>query len=278
MRVQNSTVKREIADRIISRIKKRKGLENADDDIVAGKVKYFLSHNKRALQKLSKAEDFSQIERSRELKALIKHVRAELRTVYGIFIDKSLASVKDDLEKGKVREKKALSSHRSSKERMGFYRDFYRRIFSITGKPFSIIDIAAGMNPFSFPYMGIGSGVYYIALELNQNDADLIQKYFDAASIKGNALKHDIKEKPIRYRADIAFAFKIFDMLDSKIAERIIKELNVKWIAASFSTKTVSKKDMKAKRRAGFQKMLRRLGMEYKTLEFPNEIVYVIKK
>ena len=76
----------------------------------------------------------------------------------------------------------------------------------------------------------------------------------------------------------MAFAFKIFDIVDTKVTERIIKELDVKWIAASFSTKTVSRKDMRFKRRAGFQKMLRRLGLKYSTIEFPNEIVYLVRK
>ncbi|MBD3313716.1 hypothetical protein GF345_04705, partial [Candidatus Woesearchaeota archaeon] len=272
--VYGNEVKPQIAESIIKKIKQRKGLENADDELVSEKIAEFLKKDSKALKRISSAEDFNSIARSKEVEAVIKHVRAELRHVYGLFIAENLEDLKEIISSGASEIRDILMRHVSSKERISFCEEFYRRIFDITGKPDSIIDIACGLNPLSFEFMDLPKKTRYYALELNQNDADAINEFFSRWGIDGKAFKHDITKKPIRYKADIAFAFKIFDIIDNKITERILKELDVKWIAASFSTKTVGKKDMMFRRRAGFQKMLRRLEMEYQTIEFPNEIVY----
>ena len=278
IRVYNRSINKEVFSRLIEKIKSRKGLENADDSLVAEKVVDFLKKDSRALKRLSGAESFRSIEKSKEAEAVIKQVRAELRPVYGLFIEENLSMIKSLLKDEAEHIKDILMMHKSSKERIDFYEEFYRRIFDATGKPGSIIDIACGLNPMSFEMMGLPKKTKYTALELNQNDADAINEFFRRWGINGKAFRHDITKEPIEYEADMAFAFKIFDIVDTKVTERIIKELDVKWIAASFSTKTVSRKDMRFKRRAGFQKMLRRLGLKYQTLEFPNEIVYLVRK
>ncbi|MBU0535688.1 MAG: hypothetical protein KKE20_01890 [Nanoarchaeota archaeon] len=278
IKIYNKEIKQDIADELIKKIKARKGLENSDDKLIAAKMADFLKKDSKALDKLSKAEDYKKIVKSKEADALVKHVRAEMRPIYGLFIKESLADIKQLLMEEKAHIKEILGFHVSSSERMDFYKEFYQKIFEITGKPESIVDIACGLNPLSFEFMGLPKKTKYYAIELNQNDADAIDEFFRRWKIDGKAFQQDITKETIKFKADIAFTFKIFDIIDNKITERIIKELDVKWIAASFSTKTVSKKDMRFKRRSGFQKMLRRLGLGYKTITFPNEIVYLIKK
>lgn len=278
IKVYSRAISDDISSNIIRKIKSRKGLENADDSLVAKKIIDFLKKDSKALKKLSSAEYFREIAKSKEIDAVVKYARAELRPVYGLFVEENLSMIKSLLKDEASHVRDILLMHKSSKERINFYEEFYKKIFEVTGKPGSIIDIACGLNPISFEMMGLSKETKYMALELNQNDADAINEFFSRWHINGNAFRHDITKEPIKLSADIAFAFKIFDIVDNKVTERIIKELDVKWIAASFSTKTISRKDMRFKRRAGFQKMLRRLGLKYSTLEFENEIVYLIKK
>ncbi|MCX6707505.1 MAG: hypothetical protein NT001_05195 [Candidatus Woesearchaeota archaeon] len=278
IKVYNKALNKDVADNLIKLIKSRTGLENVDDSLCEKKITEFLKSNRKALQKLSSAENFKRISRSKEVDSVVKYARSRLRPMYGLFLNKDTSKIKEMLKKGENGINDVLFMHVSSGERMKFYEEFYKRMFEVTGKPESIIDIACGLNPMSFEMMNIPKKTRYIALELNQNDADNINQFFSIWKIDGEAFKHDITKEPIRYKADIAFAFKIFDIIDSKIVERIIDELDVKWIAASFSTKTVSRSNMRFKRRAGFQKMLRRLGLKYQTIDFENEIVYLIEK
>ena len=97
-------------------------------------------------------------------------------------------------------------------------------------------------------------------------------------SIKGKAIASDITKTKIKQKADIAFAFKIFDLIPHKIVERIIKELKVKYIIASFPTKTISKKRMTYIKRGSLQRMLKRLKLSYKKIEYSNELFYIIQK
>ena len=48
-----------------------------------------------------------------------------------------------------------LKSHVSTAERMGFYEEFYGKIFDVLGEPgkkYKIYDAACGLNPFSAFY------------------------------------------------------------------------------------------------------------------------------
>ena len=54
-----------------------------------------------------------------------------------------------------------LEMHASSKERMPILDSFYERLFSFTGKPKTILDLACGLNPFALPWMGLPTDIRY---------------------------------------------------------------------------------------------------------------------
>ena len=94
--------------------------------------------------------------------------------------------------------------------------------------------------------------------------------------------KDSIKNLP---QADIIFAFKLFDLLDTKkkkFSEEIITEIfkknKTKFIVASFATKTLSNKPMNLPRRIGFEKMLQRNKFTFQSFSTDNEIFYVISE
>lgn len=290
--IYNKTIDSSIVDNIIKKIKEKKELANVDEVLCYDKIKRFLTENTKILKFLSHAENYSGISRSKEVKTTVKAVRAEIRKVYGLFIskdiqkaDKLLDRLEKELKTKDLKDtldihNKLMDIHTSTEERIPFYDEFYKKIFAITGKPKSIFELAAGFNPFSFPYMGLND-VKYTATELNHDDVKLIKKYFSIIGIEGDAFRLDItkEEKKIKdIKTDIAFILKLFDITDTKINEQTIKDLKARWIVVSFPTKTVTKAQMRFKRRSGFQKMLRRLDLEYKTITFHNEILYIIRK
>ncbi|MBW2996146.1 hypothetical protein KY332_02465 [Candidatus Woesearchaeota archaeon] len=280
MRVYNKTVKQSIILELIKKIKQKKELANVNDSLIEEKIQQLLKQDKKLLAFFSDADFFTAIKKSKNIDRLIKPIRKELRLMYGVYQldNKKLKSLVAKLKTDKsfAVHKKILALHLSSKERLGIYPKFYKDIFKITGIPDSIIDIASGLNPFSYPYLK--TNPKYTAIELNKRDAGIINRYFKIMKIKGKALAFDITKKPIKQKADIAFAFKIFDLIPNKAVERIIRQLKVKYIIATFPTKTISKKRMTYIKRGGFQRMLKRLKLSYKKLEYSSELVYVIKK
>ncbi|MBU2589869.1 MAG: hypothetical protein KKA65_00035 [Nanoarchaeota archaeon] len=213
---------------------------------------------------------------------IVKDTRAKLREVYGAFLSKGflkrfrfLKSLKD--LKDFDNHEKILKLHVSSRERIPYYSEIYEKIFKITGKPKSILDLGCGLNPLSLPFMKIKPR--YIALELVEEDAEFIQLYFNKMKIKGNAYSVDLinidKKLP---EADICFMFKLIDTLETlkwDITENLLENLKVKWIVASFATKSLGGRKS-IKKRDWFEKMIK--DRKYETFSVANELFYVIKQ
>ncbi len=270
---------------IIEKVRIKK-FRNLDEEAVKHKINEFLKRNpKIRLNELK--------EKSSDLKKIIKYVKKEMHHSYGAFQNdiskrerlldelKRTNSMSDDFIE---LHKKILSTHKSTKERLMIYDKLYEAIFSIIGRPESILDIGCGLNPFSLPWMGLNK-LTYIASEFNNEDNRFISEYFNFISglyqnYELKTLRIDLNkdfDKLKGIKVDAVFCWKVFDLLDFKKTENIVKSLNAKWLVASFSTKTLGNRKMNSPRRAGFQKMLRRLNLEYKTLSYENEIFYVVK-
>ena len=271
-------------ENIIEKIKEKKGFSELNDALVGEKIEETLRQN-------PKLKNFLERPRSEGYKNIIKLTRAKLHSAYGVFQKedkKRVYGLLDELREADIVpeiysiHRMLLSSVLSTKERLPFYEEIYTKIFAITGYPRSILDLGCGFNPMSFPFMRLEE-VDYCAYDINKEDIRILDEYF---SIMGDDLNG--KAKLFRFdegnefpSADVCFLFKVLDVLDKKghkKSEELIKSLKCRWIVASFSTKTVSGKQMKHAYRGWMDRMLKRLGYEFKVLEFPNEIFYVIKK
>jgi len=283
---------------LIADIKKRRSLRDMSDDFVQEQLRqYFL----KVPQKLVKDLRGNFHQRSAVYKKVLKEVRNHLRRVYSLFrVEQELKHrekfVKELSAAHHLSEKehlslitKILSSHSSTKERLPFYQQLYQKIFAITGKPSSIIDLGCGVNPFSISFMGLQRLNYY-AYDLSEDEITLLQAYFSLLhkqnpSFEGHAeitdalhwqdlLQHDT--------IDLCLLFKMTDVLDQgkghKASERIIKSIPSKYIVVSFPITTMSGKRMNFPRRTWIELMCKRLGYTFTPMTYINEIFYVIKK
>ncbi len=255
---------------LIQKIKSKK-YSSLSDDIIEQEINSFL-------RKKPKAKD----------KKIIKEVKARLHKIYGSFQVKKKKKRDVLLEELKQNpnsidlHRKILETNLSTKERLKAYNTLYYRIFQITKKPKSILDLGSGINPISYPFLECNPK--YTAIEIDQDDVNFINEYFKIKNIKGTAFlktinKDKIKELP---KTDITFLFKILDPLESKkghkFSEELIKAIKSKYIVASFSTKTVSNKMMKYPRRGWFEQLLNRLKYKFRIVKTQNEFYYVIQK
>lgn len=265
-------------------VKKKRILSSISDDIVREKISEVLKQNLKLLRFIGR-------ERSEGYRKIIKLAREKLHKAYGVFQKEDKEKAKELLKKlGKARNDNELPAiHNdllgltlSTKERLSFYPELYEKIFSITEKPKSILDIGCGFNPFSYVFMNLDA-VKYHAYDINEDDIEILNRYFEMMGddLNGKAELFSFQQKREFPKADICFLFKVLDILDQKghkRSEELIKNLKCRWIAASFSTITVSGKRMKHPYRGWLNRMLERLGMEFKVLEFENEIFYIIRK
>jgi len=245
---------------------------------------------------------FVQKQKSKNFKKIVSAIRTKLHALHGSFQttkkNKRTALLQELKQTGnkaslKAREilNKILATNISTKERLKDYPTLYKKIFSITGKPTTILDLGAGINPLSYPYMQLPKLEYH-AYDIDEQDKKFLNTYFSLMKehkLKGKASilnllqvkkdKNFLKKLP---KADIAFLLKLLDPLERgkghKLSEIIITTLPAKYLVVSFSTKTVSDKPMKHPYRGWIERMLERLSFSYKKITLKNEVFYIIKR
>jgi len=272
---------------IVKDVLAKKELRNLNQEFVKEKVRKYVGTHKEIREKIKK-EAYVRLRRSKEYKALIKNIRAELREIYGVFILKGydkLPKLLDELKKNPSLENhnKILALHKSTKERLPYYLVVYKKIFEIIGTPKRIIDLACGLNPFSYPYLGCKPE--YIACDLAEKDLEFIKEYFEIIGIKGQIKKIDLIKsnlfeiEGVIKKDDLVLLLKTLDSLETvkrNVSERILKNIKAKDIVVSFSTKSIGgKKAIHKDRRAWFEKLVKKIGFKIKVFEIPGESFYV---
>ena len=252
---------------IIVKIKQKKELKSLSNEFVKQYIQDYKKQNPRLDLSNPKAKEY---------KLAVKEIRAKIRKVYGLFRTETHLETLDY--------KKVLTFHASTKERLLDYLKLYKKIFDITGKPKTIIDLGCGLNPFSIPFMKLSNVTYY-AYDLSLNELDLINKFFKKNKIKGKAIELnvlDLKKLNNLPKADVSFLFKMSAVIDKgkghKKTEDVIDGIPAKYVVVSFPTITMSGKPMNAPRRRWMEWLCDRRGWKYQIIEFKNEIFYVLKK
>jgi len=263
---------------LLLKVKQNKKYSTISDEIVIKEIKKYLI--KTPVTNISKM-DISLIRKS------LHRLYSSYQTKKKNKREKYLEELKHDLTNKEIINK-LLCVTVSTTERLEDYSTLYIKIFDITGLPKSITDLGSGLNPLSYPYMGVKKLDYY-AFDIDNSDIDFLNKYFEIAKplgINGKAGILDVQNlKEVSYipGTDVIFMFKLIDLIDKKhdkTSEELIKLLleKTKFVVASFSTKTLTRKPMKLPRRKGFELMLERNNLKYKVLELKNEIFYIISK
>lgn len=255
---------------LVALVKNKREFKNLDNKFVENILSFYTAS--KIIENLNK----------KEITAIVKKARSKLREIYGAFWTKKFLKRFDYLKELDGLDdidshEKILKLHVSSKERLPYYPEIYEKIFEITGKPKTVLDLGCGLNPLSLPFMNIKPR--YFAVELVEEDAKFIQLYFDTVKIKGKAYAVDLLniEKNLP-KADVCFMFKLLDTLESMrwdITETLLKNLDVKWIVASFATMSLGGRKHIHKR-SWFERMIK--DRKYETFSVLNEQFYVIKQ
>ncbi len=185
----------------------------------------------------------------------IKLTKELLRKIFSAFVSKKLLSPKNKDPEW------ILRKHISTKERMPFYKEIYKRIFREIKKA-SVIDLGAGINGFSYKFFKEEElEIDYTAIESVGQLVELMNFYFKKNKLNGKSFhlslfesekvkKIILKEKKPR----IIFLFKVIDALESlkrDYSKELIQNLSKisDKIVVSFPTKSLgSRQKFKANR------------------------------
>ena len=171
----------------------------------------------------------------------------------------------------------------SVKERIPLLKDFYKKIFEITGAPASIIDHACGLNPLTLPWMNLPPAASYKAFDIDEEQIDFLSLAFVLLRLN-NAFAEpgDILIDEYDY-ADVVFMLKLLPCLEHQkkgCSIEIIKKQKCKYAVVSFPAGSLSgrKRGMADFYSANFRQLTKDEKWDIKEIMFDNEVVFVIKK
>jgi len=177
--------------------------------------------------------------------------------------------------------RKVLAGHASTAERLPHLREFYTRLFSITGQPNSILDLACGLHPLSFPWMGLSQEINYHAYDIIQPRVDFLNLFFETLALKPLAKNIDILVHPPQIHADLGIFFKEahrFEKRQPGCNLKFWENLRVNILAVSLPTQDLSgTHSLLDQHRFLVQKNLPNHA-RVRELLFENEIVFLIEK
>ncbi|MBU2634495.1 MAG: hypothetical protein KJ674_04590 [Nanoarchaeota archaeon] len=186
--------------------------------------------------------------KNKDYKKFFKEIRKKLRETYGGF--------------KRVREERV---------------EVYDKIFEITGRPKSVLDLGCGYHKFPF------KDIEYYGCDIGKDYIDECNKHLKKNKIKGKCFVFDLlgDVKKLK-KVDVVFIFKVLESLEvfeKDISKKIVKDLKCKYVVVSFAKKVLSDKGyIKKKGRKWFRILLNELKYEYKIFDYKDEIYFIIKK
>lgn len=179
----------------------------------------------------------------------IRLTRELLHKVFGAFTSQKLLSPKNKSEEW------ILRKHLSTRERLPYYSEIYKKILTdYKDKQISIIDLGAGINGFSYRYLP--KNTIYLGIESVGQLVDLMNNYFKRENLDRNAraihesLFNLEKIKKIILKTEklrIIFLFKVLDsleMIEANYSKKILREIVplAEKVVISFATRSMIKR------------------------------------
>jgi len=227
-----------------------------------------------------------------KLSDALRSARAILHTITATYLDetdyaKSEALLLDAI---KSKDEKTIQSfcrsiltrHDSTRERLPYLEDFYHRILEICPTPSTILDLACGLNPFAFPFMGLPRSVRYHAYDIHQPRVTLINQFFHGMGLAPLAEVCDILVTPPKFKADAAFLFKEVHRMEKRrkgSIRELVKALNARVIFISLPNCSLDRqRDLRPRMNALFTAISEGLEGTRDCADFPGETLYWIKR
>ncbi len=175
-----------------------------------------------------------------------------------------------------------LTMHASTRERIPCLDAFYSTIFDITGEPHSVLDLACGLNPFAYRWMGLEKGIRYHAYDLHQPRIRLINHYFELEGLRPLAERRDILVKPPDIDADVAFFLKEahrFEQRQHGCNRAFWQALHVGTLVVSLPAVSLDgQRSLVERHQRLVTQTIAGLSWHSQDITLANELVFIIKK
>jgi len=142
--------------------------------------------------------------------------------------------------------RQALARHASTRERLPVIEDFYRTIFARTGPPGRVLDLACGLGPLAWPWMGLPAQTGYVAYDVDRRLVELVDGALTLCGVSHVAALRDVVGRPPDEPADVALLLKAVPCLEQQDpvgARRLLGALQARRLVVSFPTRSLGGAD-----------------------------------
>ena len=138
--------------------------------------------------------------------------------------------------------REVLACHVSTAERLDLLDDIFDDVFGITGRPRTILDLAAGLNPFALPWMNLDPDASYFAYDVDHRLVDLTNRYLRLEHRRPLAACHDALSASPLPRADLVLLLKClpcFERQEKGACARLLRRIRAPHAVMSFPTRSI---------------------------------------
>jgi len=175
-----------------------------------------------------------------------------------------------------------MAAHVSTRERLSILDKFYSRIFEVTGTPSTLLDLACGLNPLSFPWMGLSTPTRYYAYDIHVQRIDFLNHYFLLQGLSPLAKVQDILVHFPKEEGDVAFLLKevhTFERRRRGCSLPLLDALRVRYLVVSFPTRSLTGRwDLTDRHLQLFYNVIEGRPWQISEIEFENELVFCVDK
>lgn len=109
-----------------------------------------------------------------------------------------------------------LAVHASTRERLPHLEEFHARLWATIGPPQVVLDLACGLHPLAWPWMGLPEGAHYHAFDCHTGRVALLQTAFQVLQASASATVSDVLTDPPQEPADVALLLKEAHRLEER--------------------------------------------------------------
>jgi len=176
-----------------------------------------------------------------------------------------------------------MYTHLSTRERLPILDTFYRDIFAVTGPPRRLLDIACGLNPLAFPWMGLpAAGTDFIAYDIHEPRVDFLNHYFILQGLPPLAYVKDVAVGAPAEAGDVALFLKEMPRFERNYpghGRALLAALDCRWLVVSFPTiSTHGGRNLTNRYREFFHQIIDGSGWPVTELLFDTELVFCADK
>lgn len=223
-----------------------------------------------------------------------KNAKKKLHQIYAAYFPPSYLTAFDrkleelyQINEEQVKEAylEVLQLHSSSQERIPDLSHFYEDIFELIGIPDRLIDLACGLNPFSYPWIEEAAKcVRYIGYDIDLLSTEAMDHYFSKTKFPVNVRYNDLfLGVPAHSESDVVMLLKTLPCLEQQekgISQKIVSAIQSRYIVISFPSKSLSGRDkgMVEHYKVFLYSIIDTNHYDIQEVKFSKETVYILEQ